>query len=41
MIGNDNGKFLYNKTLSYCSESAGWFLNRDAAILFGIDNYQY
>lgn len=36
MVGNDNGDFLYKRTMSYCSESSGWSLNKDAAELFGL-----
>jgi len=36
MLNEIDGKFLYERTMSYCSETAGWSLNKDAAELFEI-----
>jgi len=36
MVGNDDGDFLYKRTMSYCSKSSGWSLNKGAAELFGL-----
>lgn len=38
MLGTKDGKYLLEKTLSYCSVSSGWTINADAAKLFGITN---
>ena len=38
MLGPNNGKLLYERTMSYCSKTSGWELNKDAAELFGIVN---
>jgi ATP-dependent protease ClpP protease subunit len=36
MINEEDGKFLYNRTMSFCSSSDGWSLNDDAAKLLNI-----
>ncbi len=36
MLNNTDGEFLYKRTMSYCSQSSGWSLNRDAAEIFGL-----
>jgi hypothetical protein len=38
MIGATAGKFLFERTNAYCSQSEGWAINSDAADLFGITN---
>lgn len=38
MLNNTDGEFLYKRTMSYCSQSSGWSLNRDAAEIFGLLN---
>ncbi len=38
VLGTENGNFLLERTLSYCSASSGWTLNADGAKLFGITN---
>ena len=35
-IGNKGGEFLFDRTMKYCGNSEGWFLNKDAALLFNI-----
>ena len=35
-LGNKNGQFLLERTMSYCSALDGWILNADGAKLFGI-----
>lgn len=35
-LGSQNGTYLHERTMSYCSKSDGWTLNADAAKLFGI-----
>ena len=35
-LGQKDGKFLLDRTMSYCSSSSGWTLNSDGAKLFGI-----
>ena len=35
-LGSSDGKFLLDRTLSYCSDRSGWTLNRDAAMLFNM-----
>jgi ATP-dependent protease ClpP protease subunit len=37
-LGDTNGEFLLNRTLSYCTVVDGWTLNADGAKLFGITN---
>ena len=34
----DDGELLYERTMSYCGRSTGWFLNEGAAFLMGITN---
>tara|TARA_B100000780_G_C21049231_1_gene421288 strand:+ start:222 stop:941 length:720 start_codon:yes stop_codon:yes gene_type:complete len=36
MLNDEDGNFLYERTMSYCSRSSGWSLNVDAAELFGL-----
>lgn len=36
MLGANDGKFLLDRTLAYCSQTEGWSINRDAARLFGL-----
>ena len=36
MLNETDGDFLYKRTMSYCSQSSGWSLNRDAAEIFGL-----
>lgn len=36
MLGAEDGKFLYDRTMYYCSSNSGWSINKDAAKLFGI-----
>jgi len=36
MLNPKDGNFLYERTMSYCSISDGWSLNKDAAELFNI-----
>jgi ATP-dependent protease ClpP protease subunit len=35
-IGADNGNILFDRTMKYCGQTEGWFLNKDAAELFNI-----
>jgi hypothetical protein len=37
-LGEKNGDFLFDRTMSYCSSDAGWTINADAAKIFGITN---
>jgi hypothetical protein len=37
-LGVKNGDFLLDRTMSYCSNDAGWTINADAAKIFGITN---
>ena len=39
MLNKVDGKFLYERTMSYCSSSSGWTLNNDAAEIFEITNW--
>jgi len=36
VLGETDGGFLYERTMSYCSNRSGWTLNADAAEIFGI-----
>ncbi len=38
MLGKADGQFVFERTMAYCGETEGWFLNRDAASIFGIVN---
>ena len=38
MLNDEDGNFLYERTMSYCSRSSGWSLNVGAAELFGLLN---
>jgi len=38
MLNETDGQFLYERTMSYCSKSSGWTLNKDAAEIFGLVN---
>jgi hypothetical protein len=35
-LGNSDGEYLLDRTMSYCSNSSGWTLNAGGAKLFGI-----
>lgn len=35
-LGKNNGEFVLQRTMSYCSADSGWTLNSDAATLFDI-----
>ena len=39
MLGEKDGEFLLQRTMSYCSVSSGWTLNADGAKLFGITTH--
>ena len=39
MIGQKDGQYLFDRTMSSCSTSDGWTINRDAAKLFGIAHH--
>ena len=39
MLGKNDGQFVFERTMAYCGETEGWFLNRDAASIFGIVNH--
>jgi len=36
MLGDEDGEFLYKRTMHYCSTNSGWSINKGAAKLFGI-----
>jgi len=36
VLGGQDGEFLLNRTMSYCTATDGWTLNADGAKLFGI-----
>jgi ATP-dependent protease ClpP protease subunit len=36
MLNRVDGEFLYERTMSYCSATSGWFLNADAAKVFNL-----
>jgi hypothetical protein len=36
MIGDENGKIVYDRTMQNCSANDGWTINADAARLLGI-----
>ena len=36
MLGRENGEFLLNRTMKYCSDKSGWVINASAAKLFNI-----
>ncbi len=36
MIGTEEGSLLFNRTMNYCSDRAGWTINSDTARIFGI-----
>lgn len=38
MLGKEDGEFIYQQSMSYCSESSGWNFNKEAAALYNIDN---
>ena len=38
MLDRESGNFLYDRTMSYCSVSDGWSLNKGAAEIFNILN---
>jgi len=38
-IGERDANFLFDRTMSYCSNTSGWTLNADAAKIFGITNW--
>lgn len=35
-LGPKDGEFLFERTMSFCSQRGGWTINADAAKLFGI-----
>lgn len=35
-LGAKDGQFLFERTMSFCSQRGGWIINSDAAKLFGI-----
>lgn len=35
-LNRSDGEFLFERTMSYCSASSGWDINKDASRLFGI-----
>ena len=35
-LGENEGERLYDRTMSYCSDSNGWLLNKDAARIYGL-----
>lgn len=35
-LNQKDGEFLFDRTISYCSQTTGWTINADAAKLFGI-----
>ena len=38
MLSEADGAYLYDRTMSYCSQVSGWTLNDDAAEIFGLLN---
>ena len=38
MLNEADGAYLYDRTMSYCSQVSGWTLNDDAADIFGLLN---
>ena len=38
-MGEKDGNFLFDRTMSFCSRSEGWTINSDAAKLFGITTH--
>jgi ATP-dependent protease ClpP protease subunit len=38
-LGNENGDRLYDRTMRYCSTDDGWTVNEDAALMYGIANW--
>ena len=38
MLNEADGAYLYDRTMSYCSQVSGWTLNNDAADIFGLLN---
>ncbi len=38
MLGANPGGRLFSRTMSFCSNEAGWTVNSDAALLYGITN---
>jgi ATP-dependent protease ClpP protease subunit len=36
MLNSEDGAYLYDRTMSYCSQTTGWSLNKDAADIFGL-----
>lgn len=35
-LGSKDGQFLFERTMSFCSQRGGWIINGDAAKIFGI-----
>ena len=38
MLSEKTGTFLYEQTMAFCSTSTGWVFNKDAAVLYELDN---
>ena len=36
MLGSSTGNLLFDRTMSYCSRSNGWIINKDAANIYNI-----
>jgi len=36
MLGSSTGNLLFDRTMSYCSRSDGWIINKDAAQIYNI-----
>lgn len=39
MVGQKDGQYLFDRTMSSCSTTDGWTINKDAAKLFGVAHY--
>ena len=39
MLPQETALFLYEQTMEFCSTSSGWVFNRDAAVLYEMDNF--
>jgi hypothetical protein len=38
-MGQKDGKYVFERAMSYCSDESGWAINKDAAEIFNISNY--
>jgi hypothetical protein len=38
-MGDADGKYLFERSMSYCTNENGWAINKDAAEIFNIVNY--